>query len=212
MVRGTGGCLTTLAGCLTKLVLFVVAGAALVWVVMAVMNPWAVDIGGRPTWLLYWHGTGAVVAEDGKRYPLYLTFWPERPGRHNGGRREGKGWSADLRGRGYLCVAPGSPERMDVSGTMYGGYMSSADNLFSFRLLESRKSFAINPLHRGFFDVAGTWQGPELVLDRPNQQGIPFQSGMLIDHAKGTLHWADYSEFEAACHLKAAAREAGARR
>lgn len=194
-----GGCLTTLAGCVTKLVLIAVGGAVIVWVVMVVLNPWAVNIGGRPTWLLYWHGTGTVTAKDGKTYPLYLTFWPGRPGKHGGGRREGKVWSADLDGNGYLCVGPGSVERMNVSGTMYGGYMSSADSLFDFRLLEWRKAFAINPQHRGFFDLAGVWDGPELVLDRPNEQGIPFKSGMLIDRATARLHWADYGEFEAAC-------------
>jgi hypothetical protein len=194
-----GGCLTSLGGCLTKLVIWAVGAAALVWVVMVVLNPWAMEIGGRSTPLLYWHGTGTVVAKDGKNYPLYLTFWPGRPGRHGGGRREGKRWSADLDGRGYLCVAPGSVERMNVSGTMYGAYMSSADNLFDFRLLEWRKAFAINPQHRGFFDVAGTWDGPELVLNRPNEQGIPFKSGILIDRATARLHWGSYEEFEAAC-------------
>ena len=193
-----GGCLTSLGGCLTKLVIGAMVVAAVVWVAMVVMNPWALHIGGRSTPLLYWHGAGTVVAKDGKSYPLYLTFWPGRPGRHGGGRREGKGWSADLDGWGYLCVVPGSPQRMDVSGTMYGGYTNSADSLLSFRLLEWRKAFAINPQHRGFFDVAGTWHGAELVLDRPNEQGIAFQSGMVIDRARVTLHWAVYEELEAA--------------
>lgn len=198
-MAGKGCCLTTLAGCVTKLVLLVAAVAGLAWLAMVVLNPWAVRIGGRSTPLLYWHGTGNLVAKNGKSYPLYLTFFPDRPGRHGGGQREGKTWSANLRGRGWLCVAPGSPERMDVSGKMYGGYMSSADNLFAFRLLEGRKPMATGAGPRGFFDLAGMWHGPELVLDRPNQQGVPLQSGMLIDNATVTLHWADYDEFEAAC-------------
>lgn len=198
-MRGRGGCLTSLGGCLTKLVLWAAVAAGFAWLVMVAMNPWALKIGGRSTPLLYWHGTGAVVSKDGRSYPLYLTFWPNRPGRHGGGRREGKGWSADLDGTGWLCVAPDSEERMDVSGTMYGGYMSSADSLFDFRLLEWRKPFAINYQHRGFFDVAGKWRGPELVMDRPNEQGIPFKSGMFIDHATVTLHWASRAEFDAAC-------------
>lgn len=205
-MQGNGGCLTSLGGCLIKLVLGLVAAAALVWLAMVVMNPWALNIGGRSTPFLYWHGAGTVVSKDGKSYPLYLSFWPDRPGRHNGGRREGKGWSADLRGQGWLCVAPGSPERMDVSGTMYGGYTSAAESLFDFRLLEWRRSFAINPQHRGFFDVAGNWHGADLVLNRPNEQGIPFRSGTFIDHATVTLHWASYQEFEAAC------TESGAKR
>ena len=88
---------------------------------------------------------------------------------------------------------------MNLSGTAYGGYTSTADSLFDFRLLEWRKAFQINPQHRGFFDVAGSWRGPELVMDRPGEQGIRFQSGLFIDNATVTLHWGGYDEFEAAC-------------
>ena len=99
------------------------------------------------------------LSKDGKAYPLYVSFWPGKPGRHGGGRREGKLWSADLKGTGWLCIAPGSMERMDMSGTMYGGYTSSDNSLFDFRFLEWRKPFQINYQNRGFFDVAGTGTG-----------------------------------------------------
>jgi len=194
------GCLGCLGGCLTKLVLLLVAGLAFVWVVTAALNPWALHIGGRSTPLLYWHGTGTVVAKDGKTYPLYMYFSPGKPmGFSGGGRREGKTVSANLRGMGWLCTAPGTEERMTLSGTMYGGYSSADDSLFNFRLLEWRNPFSINPPNRGFFDVAGMWHGQQLVLDRPNEQGIPFKSGLFIDNATATLHFADRSEFDAAC-------------
>ena len=187
-------------GCLGNLILLIVGGGAFTWAVMVALNPWALHIGGRSTPLLYWHGTGTVVAKGGKTYPLYVSFWPGRPqGFHGGGRREGKIVNAHLTGTGWLCVAPGTVERMQISGTAYGGYTSTADSLFDFRLLEWRKSFQINPQHRGFFDVAGSWHGPELVMDRPGEQGIPFRSGLFIDNATVTLHWASYEEFEAAC-------------
>ena len=194
-----GGCLSSLGGCLIKLVFFAVAATAFMWAVMVALNPWALHIGGHSTPLLYWNGTGSVLDKSGKPHPLYLTFWPGRPLKHSGGRREGKGWSADLKGTGWLCIAPGSVERMDVSGTMYGGYSSDADSLLDFRLLEWRKPFSINPPKRGFFDIAGMWHGQQLVLDRPNEQGVPFKSGLFIDHATTTLHWADRSDFDAAC-------------
>ena len=192
------GCLGFLGGCLTKLVLFAAAAVAFVWVLTVALNPWALHIGGHSTPLLYWHGTGTVLAKNGKTYPLYVSFWPGRPG-GRGGRREGKIVSARLTGKGYLCIAPGTEERMDLSGTMYGGYTTDANSLLEFRLLEWRKPFAINPQHRGFFDVGGTWHGPELVMDRPNEQGIKFSTGPFIDNATAKLHWADYAEFEAAC-------------
>jgi len=195
--RGPAGCL---AGCLTKLIVLALGAVAFTYMVTVALNPWALHIGGRSTPLLYWHGSGTLVAKDGKMYPLYVSFWPGRPrGLHGGGRREGKTVSARLSGNGWLCVAPGTTERMQVSGTMYGGYASSEGSLLDFRLLEWRKPFAINPQKRGFFDLAGAWHGPDLVMDRPGEQGIRLQSGPFIDHATVTLRWASFEEFEAEC-------------
>jgi hypothetical protein len=194
-----------LGGCLTKLVLFGIAACAFVWVVTVALNPWALHIGGRSTPLLYWHGTGTVVSKDGKTYPLYVSFWPGKPGKHGGGRREGKLWSAALKGTGWLCIAPGSVERMEMSGTMYGGYTSSDNSLFDFRFLEWQKPFQINYHNRGYFDVAGNWKGPLLVMDRPGEQGIKLNTGPFIDNATVSLRWASYDEFEAACRSKGSA-------
>lgn len=142
---------------------------------------------------------GTVISKDGKKYPLYLMFSPGKPQRHLGTGPDGRKWTADLIGTGWLCVAPGNEERMTLSGTLYGGSMNSTDGLFQFRLLEWRNPFSIAPPSRGFFDVAGMWHDGELVMDRPNEQGIAFKSGMLIDHATVTLQWADQTEFDAAC-------------
>jgi hypothetical protein len=201
-MRGGGGCLFKLGGCLTKVVLILIAAVAFMWVVMVALNPWALHIGGRSTPLLYWHGTGTLNSKDGRTYPLYVSWFPGKPGRHGGGRREGKIWSADLKGTGWLCLAPGSVERMDLSGTMYGGYLTSDQSLFDFRFLEWQKPFQINYHNRGFFDVAGNWHGPLLVMDRPNEQGIKLNTGPFIDHATVTLHWASYDEFETACRTE----------
>jgi hypothetical protein len=196
-MHGRSGCLT---GCLTKLIVWALVACACAWALLVLLNPWALHIGGRSTPLLYWHGTGTLASKDGKTYPLYVSFFPGRPqGFHGGGRREGKIVSAHLQGTGWLCIAPGSIERMQLSGTMYGGYTSDRDSLLDFRLLEWRKPFSINPQHRGFFDVAGAWHGPDLVLDRPNEQGIRLNSGPFIDSATVTLRWASYEDFEAAC-------------
>lgn len=189
-----------MSGCLTKLLLWLGVGVFLAWALLVVLNPWALHIGGRSTPLLYWHGTGTVVAKSGKALPLYVSFWPGRPGGfHGGGRREGRIVSAQLQGTGWLCLSPGNVERMELSGTMYGGYTSDANSLLAFRLLERRSPFAINPQKRGFFDLAGTWQGPNLVMNRPGEQGIPFASGLFIDHAVVTVRWATYEDFEASC-------------
>ncbi|MGC2163619.1 MAG: hypothetical protein WA634_17055 [Silvibacterium sp.] len=199
-MSGRRGCLASLGGCLFKLILFSVAACAFMWLVLVAIGPWALHIGGRSTPLLFWHGSGTVLNKDGKTYPLYVSFWPGKPsGFSGGGRREGKGVRATITGTGWLCVAPGSIERMDISGTMYGGYSSTADSLFDFRLLEWQRPFAFNHYNRGFFDLAGAFHGPDLVMDRTNEQGIKFLSGLFIDHATATFHWADYSTFESNC-------------
>ena len=182
-----------------KLMLFAAAGVVFVYLVTVALNPWALHIGGRSTPLLWWHGWGTMRAKDGKTYPLYLSFFPGRPGRGGGGRREGRGWSGNLNGDGWLCIAPGQIERMNLSGTMYGGYTSDANSLLSFRLLEWRRSFSINYQNRGYFDLAGSWRNQELVLDRPGEQGIKLNTGPFIDNATATLHWSSYAEFESAC-------------
>lgn len=204
-MRGNGGCLASLSGCLVKLVLFAIGATALMWVVMVALNPWALHIGGRSTPLLYWHGSGTVQAKGGNAYPLYVSFWPGKPLRHSGGRREGKLWSADLKGTGWLCIEPGLVQQLDLSGTMYGGYLNSDNSLFDFRLLEWRRPFSINYQNQGFFDVAGSWHGQQLVMDRPGEQGIKFKSGPFIDNARVTLHWSSYGEFEGACRSMSSA-------
>ncbi len=196
-MRNLSGCL---GGCLAKLIVWSFVALAFVWAVTVALNPWALHIGGRSTPLLFWHGSGTVVAKDGKTYPLYVSFWPGRPqGFHSGGRREGKGVRSHLGGNGWLCIAPGKTQRLKLSGTRYGGYLNADTGLIDFRLLEWGNPFAINYQHRGFFDVAGTWHGPELVMDRPNEQGIKFQTGPFIDNATVTLHWSTYEEFESTC-------------
>jgi len=189
-----------ISGCLTRLLLWVVVGVVLAWALIVALNPWALHIGGRSTPLLYWHGAGTVLAKGGKALPLYVWFGPGSPqGFHGGGQREGKTVSAHLQGDGWLCTAPGVVQRMQLSGTMYGGYTDDSDSLLDFRLLEWRRAFAINYQSRGFFDLAGGWRRGELVMNRPNEQGLRLKSGLLIDSAVATLRWASYEEFETAC-------------
>ncbi|HEX4284729.1 MAG TPA: hypothetical protein VHZ28_06520 [Terracidiphilus sp.] len=189
-----------LTGCLTKLILITLAALVLVWLFTVALNPWALHMGGRSTPLLYWHGMGILRAKDGREYPFYVTFYPGKPqGFHGGGRREGKIVAAHLGGAAWLCLEPGSIERMDLTGTMYGGYASDAQSLLDFRVIEWRKPFSTNSPNRGFFDMAGTWHNGQLVMDRPGEQGIRLKTGPFIDNATVTLQWASYEQFKWAC-------------
>ncbi|KAA6457225.1 hypothetical protein DYQ86_23115 [Acidobacteria bacterium AB60] len=202
-MRGPIGCL---GGCLVKFVLFALAACLFMMAIIVALNPWALHIGGQTTPLLTWQGVGTVRAEDGRTYPLYLSFSPGRPaGMHLTSRREGKRKSADLDGRGWLCLAPGVTERLKLSGTMYGGYLNTDDSLFDFRLLEAKQLVTLSPRLGGFFDLAGTFQGSALALTRPGEQGIRFDSGVFIHHATATLRPGSYEDFEAACRVMTSA-------
>jgi len=196
-MRTKTGCL---AGCLTKLLLWSAIGIAAIYAFTIALNPWALHIGGRSTPMLNWHGSGTVIGKGGKSYPLYISFWPGRPqGFHGGGRREGKIVSAHLDGNAWLCTAPGQLRRLDLSGTKYGGYTSSDNSLFDFRLIDYSKPFTMRRPNRGFFDLAGTFHGQQFVLDRSNEQGIPFDKSLFLDNATATLDWSTYDDFVFAC-------------
>ncbi|WP_162601377.1 hypothetical protein [Occallatibacter savannae] len=200
-MRSKTGCL---AGCLSRLVLWGVIAVAFVYVFTIALNPWALHIGGRSTPLLWWHGAGSVLAKDGRSYPLYISFWPGRPrGSHGGGRREGKTTSARLQGNAWLCTAPGQLRRLTLSGTMYGGYTSTDSSLFDFRLIDYTPPFSVRRPNRGFFDLAGSFRGQQLLLDRPGEQGIPFDNSLFVDHATATLDWSAWDAFRAACNVNA---------
>lgn len=196
-MRSKTGCL---AGCLTRLVFWVAIAVAVIYVFTIALNPWALHIGSRSTPLLWWHGSGTVTGKNGRSYPLYLSFWPGRPrGSHGGGRREGKTVSARLQGNAWLCTAPGQLRRLSLTGTMYGGYSNSDNSLFDFRLIDYTPALSFRKPNRGFFDLAGTFHGQQLVLDRPNEQGIPFDRSLLLDNATATVDWSEWDTFTKTC-------------
>jgi hypothetical protein len=186
-VRRRHGCLATLFG---LLVLCVVA----VYGVAALTSPWAFHIGGRWTPLLYWSGSGKLVTKGGT-YPLYVSFFPSShfSRLHLDGLRPTGG----VKGSGWLCTSPGVIQRLELSGTIFGGWSSTEGSLMEFRLLE-RKVFDVGQ-RRGFFDLYGRWHGPELVMEDRGEPGSPFRSGLKLEHASVTLDWDRYSDFEAVC-------------
>jgi len=184
-------------GCLTKLVVLSIVGVAVLYAVIAVTSPWAFHIGGRSTPLMYWHGTGRLVAKGGVGYPVYILFYPKESTSSPGGRREGLRSTGDLQGSGSLCTAPGVIQKLQLTGTVYGAWSTTDGSLMDFRLLET-KYFDVGQ-QQGFFDLAGRWRGPELALDHPGETGNTFRSGLRIEGATATLNWGSYSDFEAAC-------------
>jgi hypothetical protein len=97
----------------------------------------------------------------------------------------------------YLCTSRGVIQRLELSGTIYGGWRSTKGSLLEFRLLES-KIFDVGQ-RQGFFDLFGRWHGPELVMDDREESGNRFRSGLRMDHASVSLDLGGYTDFKDVC-------------
>src|SRR5262249_7207632 len=96
----------------------------------------------------------------------------------------------------------GEMQRLELSGTIYNAWRSTDGSLVSLRVLEYR-GFN-NGQSRGFFDLYGHWQGPQLVMDDRHHSAERFRSGLTIEHASGGLEPGSYSDFKAVCAAMAA--------
>jgi hypothetical protein len=182
-------------GCLTQLFLALVLCGGLFYVVVLALDPWAMHIGGRWTPLLMWQGSGKLVTKGGTAYPLYVNLYPSShfSRLHMDGQRPTGG----VQGSAWLCTSRGVTQRLNLSGTIYGGWTSTEGSLMAFRLTEP-KIIDVGQ-RQGYFDLAGRWQGPQLVMDDRGNASGTFRSGLRIEHASVTLNWGSYSDFEARC-------------
>ncbi|HET9803703.1 MAG TPA: hypothetical protein VFP96_10730 [Candidatus Acidoferrum sp.] len=162
--------------------------------VVAITSPWAFHIGGRPTPLLYWSGSGNLVTKTGT-YPLYVTLYP---GSHFSRLRlDGLRPSGGVQGTARLCVSPGNTQSLKLSGTIYNGWSSTADAVIEFRSLEYK--YIDVGQRQGYFELYGRFRGSDLVMDDRNSVNGKFRSGLLIEHASITFTPASYPDFKAAC-------------
>ena len=182
-------------GCLAQIFGALLFGVALVYAVAAITSPWSFHIGGRWTPFLTWSGYGNLVTNTGT-YPLYISFHPSPhfsrlhlDGLHPTGGFQGDGW---------LCTAPGTIERLWLSGTIYNGWSTTEGSLMGFRLNE--RYFPIDlGQHRGYLDLTGRWQGRHLVMDDRAHYTTTFRSGLRLERASVTFDWSSYSDFKSLC-------------
>lgn len=182
------------SGCLAGLLKLAVLCLVVVYGVIGVTSPWAFHIGGQWTPLLYWSGCGKLVTKSGT-YPLYVTLYPAShfSRLHLDGLRPTGG----LQGTASLCTAAGAVESLKLSGTIYGGWSSTADALMQFRLLEYR--IIDVGQQQGYFDLYGRWRDGELVMDDRGRASGKFRSGLQVQGASVTLEAGGYSGFKAMC-------------
>ena len=186
-------------GSLLKSLFMLILCGALIYAVIAVLNPWALHIGGRSTPLLYWHGSGKLHTKGGAEYPLYVSFYPSP--HFSRLQREGLRPTGGLQGSAWLCTSRRVMQRLKLSGTIYGGWTSTEGSVMTFRLLEP-KTIDLGQ-GQGYFDLTGKWRGPQLAMDDRSSVGGPFRSGLRIEHASVAFDWEDFRIFEAVCANKA---------
>jgi hypothetical protein len=169
-----------------------------VYFVIALLNPWALRIGGRWTPLLCWTGTGTLSTNTGA-YPIYITLYP---GQHFSRLRlDGLRATGGISGTAVLCTSRDTTIPLKVSGSIYNGWKSTDGSLVDVRLLEynnatQRLNGATN---QGYFDLTGHWDGPQLEMNDRGAWSHSFRSGLRIQKASVTLTWGSKSDFEAAC-------------
>ena len=181
-------------GCIAQLLGLVILCLAVVYAVAAITAPWSFHIGGVPTPLLYWSGSGTLHTKGGD-YPLYVLLYPYRGSSRL--RLDGLRPTGGLGGSASLCTSRGVIQYLKLSGTIYGGYTSTEGSLINFRLLEWYV-FDSRPT-RGYFDLYGRWRGPQLVMDDRGAWASTFRSGLRIEHASVALDRASYADFQTAC-------------
>jgi len=182
-------------GCFGALVL----AFFVMFLVTALLAPWAFHIGGRWTPAM-WQGVGMLRTESGDAYPLYVYFFPRFRGMSHL-RLNGQRPTNALGGAGWLCSAQGVTQRMDLSGDIYGTYLNTDGNQMGFRLLDARRAFRINPQKRRYFDLYGRWHGTELVMqdDGGWERGFHPAPHNPKERASVTFTWAGYSDFKKLC-------------
>jgi len=181
-------------GCIGQLFLLLIFCLALVYAVAAITAPWSFHIGGVPTPLLYWSGTGTLHTKGGD-YPFYLLLYPSSSFSHL--RLDGLRPTGGVQGSASLCTSRGVSQYLKHSGTIWNGWSTTEDALIGIRILEPRY-FDVGQ-HRGYFDLSGRWRGQQLVLDDRGAWASTFRFGVRIEHASVTLNPGSYSDFNSAC-------------
>jgi len=184
-------------GCIAQLFGLLIRCLAVVYAVAAITAPWSFHIGGVPTPLLYWSGTGTLHTKGGD-YPFYLLLYPYRGSSRL--RLDGLRPAGGLGGSASLCTSRGVTQYLKLSGTIYNGWSTTDDALISVRLLEQR--YIDIGQHRGYFDIYGRWRGQQLVMDDRGAWASTFRSGVRIEHASVTLDRGSYSDFRDACAIR----------
>lgn len=168
------------------------------------LNPWALHIGGRWTPALTWHGVGKLQSTSGASYGLFLEVNLYMRSR----RRSTFSGSDNLSGSAKICTPQGEIYPLNVRGYVKQVWLDVDRKPVTFYFRSPKD--AQTKLN---FELLGSWQGPELVLEDKGNMAMSFApdgsaKGYLNgknspkENTSGTLHYATEAEFGAVCNTK----------
>jgi hypothetical protein len=148
------GCL---AGCLTRLVLVLVVGIALVVAIDAIFAPWSFFLGGKFHILPVWEGMGTLHAHSGD-YVLSIWMAPAPAGRTFN--------LPHFRGYGYLCTPRGERYVLRLSADMQQHPGIDTNGLaMDIDMYQRRWNYSWTLEGRPRLALRGRWRNPDLVMD-----------------------------------------------
>jgi hypothetical protein len=199
--RGRGGCL----GCVGQVVAILLGGVLLIWLLTAVLFPWAFFLGGNFHVVPMWTGLGKLHAKSGD-YVVYVQIEPTPEGSRIIAE-------SNLKRLAYLCTPRGEKFSMNLGGSMRAHLNLSTDGEGVSLYMNNWPPFtgAFLTDHRPSIELRGRWQDPNLVADDHGSIGRAFQSDGTVysGHDRNrpymseilpvTLAPGSHSDFNAAC-------------
>jgi hypothetical protein len=150
------GCLT---GCLTRLVLILVVGVALIVAIDGLFAPWSFYLGGQMHLPPGWQGVGTMHTDTGD-YVLYLWMMPQPNGR-------GSLYNFPyFRGWAYLCTPRGERFPLRLSASMHEHPGTDTNGMaIDISMYWRPWHYSFSNEDRPRLSLRGRWQNPDLVMD-----------------------------------------------
>jgi len=187
-------------GCLTRLVLALLLGIALVLAIDAVFAPWSFFMGGSFHWIPMWQGWGRMHSNAGD-YVLFVRMEP----------RTGSRGIAHVGGIGVLCTPRGEIFNLTLGGDFEKNMGASTDGKHVFLYLHRRGGFFSSTASdsRPSLEFHGAWHNPDIILDDHGIMSRTFKPDGTLYEARNqpaahetvalTLHEGSRSDFDSAC-------------
>ena len=187
-------------GCLTRLLLVLLLGLALVFAIDAIFAPWSFYMGGNFHWYPMWQGWGRMHSATGD-YALFVRMEP-RPGSRG---------VAHVSGTAVLCTSRGETFNLTLGGDFEKNMGASTDGKHVFLYMHKRRGFWSSTASDTCpsLEFHGAWHNPDMLLDDHGILSRTFKPDGTLYESRNqpaaretvplTLHEGSRSDFDSAC-------------